>query len=84
MRSLKVRTFKEGGTTPDTTITVPLAILRVEKKLRQTMERIAMDQNITRLKHILKPLLLNSDNNLFILFVLFYLGQNTLDLFVSS
>jgi len=33
MRSLKVRTFKEGGTTPDTTITVPLAILRVASKL---------------------------------------------------
>jgi hypothetical protein len=33
MRSLKVRTFKGGGTTPDTTITIPLAILRVASKL---------------------------------------------------
>ena len=33
MRSLKVRTFKDGSITPDTTITVPLAILRVASKL---------------------------------------------------
>ena len=33
MRSLKVRTFKGGAATPDTTITVPLAILRMASKL---------------------------------------------------
>ncbi|MCK4788244.1 MAG: hypothetical protein KAV87_31170 [Desulfobacteraceae bacterium] len=33
MASLKIRTFKGGGTEPDTTISIPLAILRLAAKV---------------------------------------------------
>ena len=33
MRKLKIRIFKNNGTTPDTTATIPLAIVKVASKL---------------------------------------------------
>ena len=44
MRSLKVRTFKGGSTTPDTTITVPLAILRMASKLLPERATVALQE----------------------------------------
>jgi hypothetical protein len=33
MKGLKIRVFKDGSTQPDTTLTIPIAILRFAKKL---------------------------------------------------
>jgi len=33
MKGLKIRVFKDGSTQPDTTLTIPIAVLRFAKKL---------------------------------------------------
>lgn len=42
MASLKIRTYKSGGTAPDTTISIPLKIVRIASNLVPKQTRAAL------------------------------------------
>jgi hypothetical protein len=54
MRGVRIRIFRDGEKKPETTITIPLGILRFAKKLMPQQAALALQEYGLDLNHILE------------------------------